>query len=365
MTPHKTEFETKSGIQQKGGILERLQKGIVLGAEGYLFELERRGYIKAGAYVPEVVLDHPEALQQLHREFLRAGSEVLVAFTYYAHRDKLRVIGRENDLEALNVNALKIAKEIAKEANNDVLVAGNICNTWVYDVNDKERTEPIVRQMYDEQVGWAKEAGVDFIICETLENLGEGLIALEVIKKYDLPAMITLTPFGEKTQDGYDWVEACKILADKGTEIVGFNCCRGPEIILPLIKELRKTVKGFIAAQPVPYHTTPECPYFQNLKNRDGSRAFSTALEQHLVTRKEMGKFAKEAQEIGVNYIGVCCGGAPYYVREMAEALGRIVPASKYSADMSLHGMLGSENVVKKHQHQFAKVWEVEHKQQH
>ena len=68
------------------GILERLSNGIVLGAEGYVFELERRGYIKAGPYVPEVVLDFPEAVKELHREFLRAGSEVLVALTYYAHR---------------------------------------------------------------------------------------------------------------------------------------------------------------------------------------------------------------------------------------------------------------------------------------
>jgi betaine-homocysteine S-methyltransferase len=78
-------------MKEKLGLIERLEKGIVLGAEGYVFELERRGYIKAGPYVPEVVLDFPEALKQLHREFLRAGSEVMVALTYYAHREKLKV----------------------------------------------------------------------------------------------------------------------------------------------------------------------------------------------------------------------------------------------------------------------------------
>ena len=49
------------------GILERLKSGTVLSAEGYVFELERRGYIKAGPYVPEVVLDYPEALRELHQ----------------------------------------------------------------------------------------------------------------------------------------------------------------------------------------------------------------------------------------------------------------------------------------------------------
>jgi S-methylmethionine-dependent homocysteine/selenocysteine methylase len=84
------------------GIVERLTSGTVLGAEGYVFELERRGYIKAGPYVPEVVLDFPDAVRQLHREFLRAGSDVMVALTYYAHREKLRHVGREGDLEAMN-----------------------------------------------------------------------------------------------------------------------------------------------------------------------------------------------------------------------------------------------------------------------
>ena len=62
-------------------------------AEGYLFECERRGYLQAGAYVPEVVLEHPEVVAELHREFVHAGSDVVEAFTYYAHREKLATIG--------------------------------------------------------------------------------------------------------------------------------------------------------------------------------------------------------------------------------------------------------------------------------
>ena len=70
-------------------IVDRLRAGPVLGAEGYVFELERRGYIKAGPFVPEVVLDYPDAVRELHREFQRAGADVMVALTYYAHREKL------------------------------------------------------------------------------------------------------------------------------------------------------------------------------------------------------------------------------------------------------------------------------------
>ena len=108
------------------GLLERLAEGPVICAEGYLFELERRGYLQAGAFVPEVVLEHPELVAQLHREFVHAGSDVVEAFTYYAHREKLRIIGREDDLEPINRQALSIAKEVAAETS--ALFAGDICN---------------------------------------------------------------------------------------------------------------------------------------------------------------------------------------------------------------------------------------------
>src|SRR6516164_6623627 len=127
----------KSRPQRKStmpGMLRRLAKGPVICAEGYLFELERRGYLQAGAYVPEVVLEHPELVEQLHREFVHAGSDVVEAFTYYAHRQKLRVIGREKDLEPMNRAALGIARKVARETGT--LLAGNICNTTIYDPND-------------------------------------------------------------------------------------------------------------------------------------------------------------------------------------------------------------------------------------
>ncbi len=326
---------------------ERLKKDIVICAEGYLFELERRGYLKAGAFVPEVVLDYPEAVKELHIEFLRAGSDVVVAFTYYAHRDKLRVINRESDLEPMNRQALKIARETAITCN--ALVAGNICNTWVYDHKDREKTSKLVRSMYEEQVRWAKEEGADFIIAETLFFLGEALIALEVIKSFDMEAVIMLAPFHEKMRDGYSWVEACKILEDKGADVTGLNCAMGPETMTPMLRDIRKSVKSYVAALPVPYCTTHNTPTFLQFKNSDGSKAFPVHLEHFLMNRSETADFAITARDLGINFIGLCCGGAPHYIRSMAEALGRTVPAGKYSPDLTQHAMLGSGDVVKSH----------------
>lgn len=323
------------------GILERLKNGTVLGGEGYVFELERRGYIKAGPYVPEVVLDFPGAVKELHREFLRAGCEVMVALTYYAHREKLKDVGRENDLESMNRQAVRLANEVAREG--DALVAGNICNTWAYDPHNAKETSKVVRAMYEEQLTWAVEEGIDFVISETNDYLGEALIGLEVIKQLNLPAMVTLASVQQsQTRDGYDYVEACKRLADAGADIVGLNCDRGPQTMLPIIEKVRAAVNCYVAAQPVPYKTTAQTPTFESLQLSGGERAFPLALEPFLCNRFEMAAFAHRAQSFGVNYIGICCGGAPHYVRAMAEALGRTAPASKYSPALDLHPMLGS-----------------------
>ena len=321
------------------GLLERLRDGVVLGAEGYLFELERRGRLKAGAYVPEVVLERPDAVRELHREFLDAGAEVMVAFTYYGHRAKLRAIGREDDLEPLNRTALALAREVAREGG--ALLAGNVCNTWEYDPDHPAVSGKVVRAMYDEQVAWAVQEGADLIISETNDYLGEALIALEVIREAGLPAVVTFASTKETTIDGVPLPEACRRVADAGADVVGLNCSRGPATMLDLLERVRATVSTNVAAQPVPFRTTPDHPTFHTLVDRDGRPAFPIGLDPFTCTRFEMADFALAARDLGIGYIGICCGGAPHHVRAMAEALGRDVPASRYSPEITLHPVLG------------------------
>ncbi|GLY30669.1 homocysteine S-methyltransferase family protein [Kineosporia sp. NBRC 101731] len=320
---------------------ERLADGVMIGAEGYVFELERRGYIKAGPYVPEVILDDPDALRQLHREFLRAGADVMVALTYYAHREKLKAVGRDGQLEELNRQAVRIANEIAAEGG--ALVAGNICNTWSYDPANPQASGAVVREQYREQLTWAVDEGVDFVIAETNDFVGEALIGLEVCQELNLPAVVTFASVQpEKTYDGYDYIDACKRLADAGAAVVGFNCSRGPETMMPMLEKLRAAVDIPIAAQPVPYRTSPTTPAFESLESPGGGRAFPIALEPYAHTRFEMADWARRAADLGVSFVGICCGGAPHYVRAMAEALGRETPASRYSPALDLHPVLGT-----------------------
>src|SRR5258706_1680081 len=138
---------TKKTARKPLGLLERLAAGPVICAEGYLFEVERRGYLQAGAYVPEVVLEHPQLVEGLHRDFVHAGSDVVEAFTYYGHRAKLKIVGRERDLARINRAALAIARKVARATGT--LLAGDICNTSIYATDDAQSYKQ-ARRIFDE-----------------------------------------------------------------------------------------------------------------------------------------------------------------------------------------------------------------------
>lgn len=330
-------------------LLERLAAGPVICGEGYLFELERRGYLQAGGFVPEVVLEHPEEVSTLHREFVHAGSDVVEAFTYYAHREKLRVIGQLDRLEPMNRQALRLAERVARESG--ALLAGNVCNSTMFDPADPATLDQ-VRAMLDEQVGWALQAGVDFVVGETFSYLGEASLALASIRATGLPSVITLTVHQEpRTRDGYSLVEACRRLADEGADVVGLNCARGPATMLPLLGELVAAVSVPVAALPVPYRTTPRQPTMQSLRDprATSGRAFPTALDPFTCNRYEIAEFTEAAAAHGVRYLGLCCGAAPHHLRAMAEALGRRPGASRYSEDMSRHVYFGTSAELRGH----------------
>lgn len=333
----------------RGGLLDRLDAGPVLCAEGYLFEFERRGYLQAGAYVPEIVLERPDLVRLLHEEFVHAGSDVVLAFTFYSHREKLRIIGKEHLLEALNRDALALAVDVARDTGT--LAAGDLCSTFVY-APDRE-SELAASRMFDEQIGWVAESDADFVVAETFGHVGEALLALRAIKEAGYPAVTMLAiDRGEKTRDGMGVEEACRRLADAGADVVGLNCIRGPQTMLPLIERIRQAVDVHVAALPVAYRTTAAAPSFQSLRDLDcdcvpDGLPFPVALDPFTCNRFEIGAFGRAAHELGVNYLGVCCGAGAHHIRSLAEALGRTPPASAYSPDLTKHAFLGTAATVR------------------
>jgi betaine-homocysteine S-methyltransferase len=299
----------------KKGILERLKEGPVLGDGGYLLELEKRGWVRAGPFTPEVALTRPDALRELHIEFREAGADVLQALTFYASRDKLATVGLENKLADLNRAAVRIAREVA---GDKCLVAGNLSLTWMYEA-DSPAAADRVRKTFDEQLAVQVDEGVDLIIGETFSWLGEALIAVERGKKTGLPVMVTIC-FENKdvTADGKSAAASAKALLDAGADIVGMNCLRPPQHLLGPMEQMRRAVDGYLACQPVAYRTPKGKPDFTSLPE------FPLGLDPLQLTRKEMADYAVRANEIGINYIGACCGAVAIHIREMARVLGKL-----------------------------------------
>jgi betaine-homocysteine S-methyltransferase len=248
----------------------------------------------------------------------------------------------------MNQIALKIARKVARRTHT--LFAGDICNTNIYDPGDRKSIKEVER-IFAEQVGWAADAGVDYIVAETFSWGQEALMALEAIKKYSkVPAVITFALHREPTlREGWTAAETCLRLEAAGAEVVGINCHRGPKTMMPFLKEVRAAVKCEVAALPVPYRTTEEEPSFMSLTDPccGNQRAFPVGLDPFLATRAEMFDFGREAYAMGIRYLGICCGAGPHHIRALAEGLGRHPQASRYSADMSKHAFFGTDKRIR------------------
>jgi betaine-homocysteine S-methyltransferase len=181
-----------------------------------------------------------------------------------------------------------------------------------------------VRRTFDEQLAVQVDEGIDFIVGETFSWLGEALIAVERAKKTGLPVMVTICfENKDETAEGKNAADAAKALFDAGADIVGMNCLRPPTHILGPMEQMRKAVSGYLACQPVAYRTPKEKPDFTSLPE------FPYALDPLQLTRKEMADYAVQARELGINFIGACCGTVAMHIREMARALGKLPEDSR------------------------------------
>ena len=228
--------------------------------------------------MPEVILDEPDALRQLHREFLRAGSDVMVALTYYAHREKLKDVGRDGDLEAdeppggpdrqrdrrrgrrargrQHLQHLVLRPRgpgrVGRRRPRAVRGAARLGRRGGRRLRDR-RDQRLRRRGADRPRGLpgARAAG-DGHVRERAAD--------------ERPTTATTTS------------RRAAILADAGAAVVGLNCSRGPgdDAAAAGARSARRSTSP-VAAQPVPYRTTPATPAFESLRSADGRHLFPIA----------------------------------------------------------------------------------------
>jgi betaine-homocysteine S-methyltransferase len=304
-------------------ITESIRHGVVVGDGGYLIELERRGYVDSGSgreqvgtgrgsgqFTPEVAINNPEALQELHREFLNAGSQVLQALTFFGTREKLGRAGYGAQVEEINFAAVRLAKEVA---GDQALVAGSVSRTQLVEREGMGSLSKS-RDHIAEQIRLLKDAGVDFLILETFFHLAEMQVALESAAESSLPAIATMSfrPLVNQCSDGHTPAECARVMADLGAIAVGANCEQDPQRMLGLLRQMSAVVDVPIAAQPAAFRTTDECNSFTRLPE------FPDRLETIQIPRQAFEDFGRIAKSENIGYVGGCCGCNAAYIRALA-----------------------------------------------
>jgi betaine-homocysteine S-methyltransferase len=317
----------------KPDIRTLLRSGVVVGDGGYLIELERRGYVDSGSgrervgtgrgsgqFTPEVAIEQPEALRELHREFLRAGSQVLQALTFFGTREKLNRAGYGGETERINAAAVRLAREVAGDR---ALVAGSVSRTQLTEREGMQSLDRS-REHLAEQIRLLKDAGVDFLILETFFHLAEMRVALQCAAEARLPAVATMSfrPLISRCSDDHTPAECAKVMTDLGAIAVGANCEQDPRRMRALLREMRTSTALPLAAQPAAFRTNEDCHSFTRLP------AFPDDLESIQVSRSEFIEFGRWAHEEGVGYAGGCCGCNAAYIRALAAGLGTRIAQS-------------------------------------
>ena len=187
---------------------------------------------------------------------------------------------------------------------------------------------------------------------------------MEAIQAGGLPAVVTISPMsGEEMRDGRGIVDTCKELAERGADVTGMNCFRGPNTMMPHIRKIRAAVPGHIAALPITFRTTEEEQTFFSLKDEDPNcscpsphgRPFPTALDPKYVNRYEIRAFAEEAWALGGEILGRLLRGGAHPHSGSRRSNGRTPPASRYREDMDRHFLYGKHKRIKEHIAELAK----------
>ena len=265
----------------------------------------RASGMPVGVCTEQWVLEHPEVLQNLQRDYVDAGSRIVYAPSFGANRLSLSMYGLEDKLAEMNRALVLISRDAV---GGRAFVAGDMatCGKPV-DVEGGVSYDTLI-EVYREQAQLLVDAGVDLIGLETMMGVTECSAAIEAVRSVcDLPVMCTLTldAVGAAYFDG-DAELAAQTLPALGADAIGVNCGQGPELYVSVIQRMRAHTDLPLIAKP-----NAGLPVIQS----DGSAVYGMS----------PGKFAREMVQLkkaGASILGGCCGTTPEHIRMLKEMCG-------------------------------------------
>jgi len=294
---------------------ERMKRAILVadGAMGSLL------YDVTGSQrcVDELNATRPEDVFRVHQEYIEAGAQVIETNTFGANRHKLAALGMGERTTELNNRGVKIAREAREAAKHEVLIAGSIGPLGVVRHVQALPMEEMVAN-FREQAGALEERGVDFFILETFSDLEELLAAIDAIRSFSrLPVVAELTYSEEGTTfGGTRPQDAWEKLKAKNIQAVGANCTVGPQLLLPVLRELAGCASLPLSAMP----------------NAGFPKRIGDRIVYPRSSPEYFALFAEEAAELGVRLLGGCCGTTPEHIRAIAGAVKKLGPAKARAA---------------------------------
>ena len=299
---------------------ERLRNSIVVG-DGAMGSLL---YEDGQRCVEELNSSHPEEVFRAHQAYMEAGAQLIETNTFGANRHKLSELGIANRVAELNHRGVKLAREAREAAKHEVLIAGSMGPLGIA-LQMREMPEEQIFAIFKEQAGALEERGVDLFLLETFSDVEELRIALDAIRSFSrLPIVAELTYSEEGTTiGGTRPQEAWEALKGKNIQAVGANCTIGPQLLLPVLRELAGSASLPLSAMPN-----------AGFPKRVGDRTvYPRSSPEYFAL------FAQEAADLGARIIGGCCGTTPEHIRAIAEAVKKLHPAKLTSGKGAAAGV--------------------------
>ncbi len=270
--------------------------------------LQQKGYLRGGECPELLNLEHPEWIEEVHREYIEAGADIVVTNTFGANRIKLSEYGLQDRVFEINERAVEIAR---KAAGEDHFVSTSIGPTgrFVEPIGDVTMEEMI--DIFKEQVEGAIAGGTDLFSIETMLDIKEFKAAIIAIRELtDLPIIAMMTfDDGERTVLGTP-PEVTAIVAESlGVDVVGSNCGLGPDTIVELLRRMGRVTDLPLISQP-----NAGIPRVEN-----GQTIFPA-------TPEEMAQYVPDNLKAGGRIIAGCCGTTPAHIRVMREKLESLDP---------------------------------------
>jgi methionine synthase / methylenetetrahydrofolate reductase(NADPH) len=289
---------------------ERLKDSILI-ADGAMGSMLHEA-VGAPRCFDELNATEPEAVFRVHQAYIEAGAQIIETNTFGANRFKLAHLGLGDEVQRLNSHGVKIAREAREAAAREVLIAGSMGPLGL-GVQARHPEPDEIVSYFLEQAQALEERGVDLFILETFTYIEEILLAVDAIRSFSLLPIIAQLTYAE---DGTAYgdlrpADAAAQLKNKNVQVIGANCTIGPQVLLPILRQLTSIDDLRVSGMPN-----------AGFPKREGDRiVYPKSSPEYFAL------FAREAAGAGVRILGGCCGTTPAHIRAMAEAVKLLRPS--------------------------------------